>query len=357
MADLRDLIRLAFEKKASDLFIKEGSPPAMRIHGRIQVITDSGYGKLTADDTRKLAYSVMSHEQIGRFEHRHEMDLAFELEGVTRVRCNVFQQKGSMGLVCRLVPLKIYSLEQLGLPPVLGELTRHRQGLVLVTGPTGSGKSTTLAAMVNKINEERRANIVTIEDPIEFVHPDKSSIVSQREVGIDTDSFTDALKYVVRQNPDVILIGEMRDIETLNVGLQAAETGHLVFSTLHTSSASETLDRIMNIFPPHERGTLCLRLSNSLRGIVAQKLLPRVDAEGRVAAVEIMIATPTIAKLVEEGKAGNIYAAIQEGGFWGMQTMNQCLTKYYKAGIISEEDALNAAGNSTELKQMIRRPT
>jgi twitching motility protein PilT len=256
-----------------------------------------------------------------------------------------------------LIPLGIYSLEQLGLPPAIGELTKNRQGLILVTGPTGSGKSTTLAGMIDKINNERSANIVTIEDPIEFVHPDKSSIVSQREVGLDTDSFTDALKYVVRQNPDIILIGEMRDIETMNVGLQAAETGHLVFSTLHTASASETLDRIINLFPPHEKPQLCLRLANSLRGVISQKLLPRVDTEGRVAAVEIMIATPTIAKLIEEGRAGNLYSAIQEGNFWGMQTMNQCLIKYYRAGIIGEDDALNAAGNATELKQLLRRPS
>ncbi len=353
--NLHDLIRLAAQLKASDVFIKEGSPPAMRVHGRIQ--KTEGWDMLTADDTRRLAYSVMSHEQIGRFEHRHELDLAFEVDGVTRVRGNVFQQKGSMGMVCRLVPLKIYSLEQLGLPPVLGELTRNREGLILVTGPTGSGKSTTLAAMINKINEERRANIVTIEDPIEFIHPDKSSIVSQREIGLDTDSFTDALKYVVRQNPDVILIGEMRDIETMNVALQAAETGHLVFSTIHTASAAETLERIINLFPPHDKPQLCMRMANSMRGVISQKLLPRVDAEGRVAAVEIMIATPTIAKLIEEGRAGNIYTAIQEGGFWGMQTMNQCLVKYYKAGIVSEDDAMVAAGNLTELKQMIRRPT
>jgi twitching motility protein PilT len=327
----------------------------MRIHGRITPLEQ--FQKLTADDTRKLAYSVMSHEQIGRFEHRHELDLAFEVADVTRVRANVYQQRGSMGLVCRLVPLKLFTLDQLGLPPVIGEMTTHRQGLILVTGPTGSGKSTTLAAMVNKINEERRTNIVTIEDPIEFVHPDKQSIVSQREIGLDTDSFTDALKYVVRQNPDIILIGEMRDIETMNVALQAAETGHLVFSTLHTASASETLDRIINLFPPHEKPQLCLRMSNSLRGVISQKLLPRVDAEGRVAAVEIMIATPTIAKLIEDGRAGNIYQAIQEGNFWGMQTMNQCLVKYFRAGVISEEDAMRAAGNITELRQMIRRPS
>lgn len=351
--DLHQMITLAAERKASDLFLKAGAPPMMRIHGRI---TPTEFETLTPDDTRKLAYSVMTHEQIGRFEHRHELDIAFAVENVTRVRANIHQQRGSMGLVCRLIPLKIYSLEELGLPAVLGDVCKHRQGLVLVTGPTGSGKSTTLAAMLDIINRGRRANIVTVEDPIEFVHPDKESIVSQREIGIDTDSFTDALKYVVRQNPDVILIGEMRDIETMNVALQASETGHLVFSTVHTSSAADTLDRIINLFPLHERNTLCLRMSNSLRGVVSQKLLPRQDTEGRVAALEIMIATPTIAKLIEEGKAGNIYSAIQEGGFWGMQTMNQCLVKYFRAGLISEEDALSAAGNSTELRQMLRRP-
>jgi len=352
--DLHELITLASTKKASDLFLKEGAPPNLRVHGRIVPV--EGLDVLSADDTRKLAYSVMSHEQIARFEHRHELDIAFTVPDVTRVRGNVYQQRGSMGMVCRLVPLTIYSLEELGLPPVLGDLCKHRQGLVLVTGPTGSGKSTTLAALIDIINRERRANIVTVEDPIEFVHPDKESIVSQREVGIDTDSFTDAMKYVVRQNPDVILIGEMRDLETMNVCLQASETGHLVFSTVHTASAADTLDRIINLFPPHERPTLCLRMSNSLRGVISQKLLPRQDAEGRVAALEIMIATPTIAKLIEEGRAGNLYSAIQEGTFWGMQTMNQCLVKFFRAGLISEEDALTAAGNITELKQMIRRP-
>lgn len=354
MDDLRDMIRLGAEMKASDVFLKEGSPPAMRIHGIIHVTP--GFEKLTAEDTRRLASSVMTPEQIGRFEHRHELDLAFVVEGVTRVRTNIYQQRGSMGIVCRLVPLKIYSLEDLGLPAVIGDITRNRNGLILVTGPTGSGKSTTLAAMLNKINEERQANIITVEDPIEFVHPDKQCIVSQREIGMDTDSFTDALKYILRQNPDVILVGELRDMETMNVALQASETGHLVFSTLHTASAAETLDRIVNMFPLHEREMLCLRLSNTLRGVVAQKLLTRADVPGRVAALEIMVVTPTIAKLIEDGKAGNVYSAIQEGTFWGMQTMNQCLTNYYKAGIVNEEEALRSSGSMAELKQMLRRP-
>jgi len=354
MVELDALLRTAAERKASDLFIKENSPPAMRLNGRVQ--TSQEIPPLTADDTRRLAYSIMTHEQIGRFEHRHEMDIAFTIEGVTRIRANVHMQRGSIGMTCRLVPLKIYSLEQLGMPPVLSEVTKSRSGLILVTGPTGSGKSTTLAAMIDLINTTRRANIITVEDPIEFVHPDKLCIVSQREVGIDTDSFMDAMKYMMRQNPDVILIGEMRDLETFNVALAAAETGHLVFSTLHTSSASETLDRIINMFPPQDRDMVCLRLSGSLRGVISQKLLPRTDGTGRVAAIEVMICTPTIAKLVEEGRSAQIYSAIAEGNFWGMQTMNQCLLKYYKAGLITEDEAIHSAGNVTEMKQMIRRP-
>lgn len=353
MPELHTLLLEANKKKASDLFIKEHSPPALRVNGRVQM-TD--HAVLTADDCRSLAYSVMTHEQIGRFEHRHELDLAFTIENVTRIRANIYQQRGSMGMVCRLIPLKIYSLEQLGMPPVLADLTKSRQGLVLVTGPTGSGKSTTLAAMIDLINSTRRTNIVSVEDPIEFVHPDKMSIVSQREVGIDTDSFSDAMKYMMRQNPDIIFIGEMRDLETLNVALASSETGHLVFSTLHTASAAETLDRIINMYPPQDRDQVCLRLSGSLRGVVSQKLLPRADNTGRVAAIEVMIATPTIAKLVEEGRASQLYGAIAEGNFWGMQTMNQCLIKYFKAGLITEEEAIANAGNVTEMKQMIRRP-
>ena len=353
MPELEELLRTAAEKKASDVFLKAGSPPAMRINGRVQT-TDAP--PLTGDDTRALAYSVMTHEQIGRFEHRHELDLAFTIEGITRIRANVHQQRGTMGMVCRLVPLKIYSLEQLGMPPVLSEMTRARQGLILVTGPTGSGKSTTLAAMIDLINSTRRNNIITIEDPIEFIHPDKMSIVSQREVGLDTDSFMDAMKYMMRQNPDIILVGEMRDIETMNVGLAAAETGHLVFSTLHTSSAAETLDRIINMFPPQDRDMVCLRLGGSLKAVVSQKLLPRADGTGRVAGIEIMIATPTVSKLVEEGRASQLYGAIAEGNFWGMQTMNQCLIKYFKAGLITEEEAIANAGNVTEMKQLVRRP-
>lgn len=351
--DLKDIAAKAAQAKASDIFLKTGSPPMMRLNGKITVLGE--YPELTAQDTEQLAYSIMSHEQIGRFERRHELDLAFTIEGLARFRANVYQQRGGIGLVLRIIPLEIYTLESLGMPPVLADLAKQRQGLILVTGPTGCGKSTTLAAMIDYINSNRRCNIITIEDPIEFVHPDKKAIVNQREIGIDTDSFTDALKYVVRQSPDVILIGEMRDVETMNVALAAAETGHLVFSTVHTCSAAETMDRIMNMFPPHDKPQVCMRLSVSLKGIISQKLIPRIDKPSRIAAIEIMVANPTVSKLIEEGRSGQIYQAIAEGDFWGMQTMNQCLARYFKAGIISEEEAHANAGNLTELKQMLRR--
>jgi twitching motility protein PilT len=351
--ELESLLYLAAERKASDLFLKENTPPALRIDGRI---APTEHPALDAETVRTLAYSIMTPQQIARFEQRHELDLAFTRPGIARFRANIYQQRGSVGAVLRLIPLDMPSLDDLGLPPVLKELPTQRQGLILVTGPTGSGKSTTLAAMINQINLTRKANVVTVEDPIEFVHNDKLAIVSQREVGIDTESFTAALKYVVRQSPDVILIGEMRDVETMNVALQASETGHLVFSTVHTPSAGETMDRIVNMFPPHDKPQVSMRLANSLRGVVSQKLIPRGDAQGRIAAVEVMIATPTISKLIEEGRFGQLYGAVAEGGYWGMQTMNQCLVRYFKAGLISEEEAMGAAGNVTELRQMLRRP-
>lgn len=350
--DLKELAKLAAEQKASDLFFKEDSPPTLRVSGRIAQLD---LPPMTAEEVRDLAYSIMAQDQIARFERRHELDLAFTIEGVARFRANIYQQRGSMGMVLRLIPLKIYTLEELGMPPVINDLAGHRQGLILVTGPTGCGKSTTLAAMIDIINNSRPCNIITIEDPIEFIHEDKLSVINQREVGIDTDSFTDALKYIVRQSPDVILIGEMRDVETMHVALAASETGHLVMSTIHTTSASETMDRIINMFPPHEKQQICMRMANSLRGIISQKLLPRADQSGRIAAVEIMVATPTVSKLIEEGRASQLYTAISEGNYWGMQTMNQCLVRYFKAGMIAEEEAYFNAGNLTELKQMIRR--
>jgi twitching motility protein PilT len=350
--ELDQLCRFAVESKASDLFLKADAPPALRVHGRV-IPTD--LPALTGEDTRRLGESIMSPAQKEAFEGYHELDLAFTLGDLARFRVNIYVQRGSYALVLRIVPLDILSLDDLGLPRSLADLTTMRQGLVLVTGPTGCGKSTTLAAMVDLINQNRRCNIVTIEDPIEFVHRDKMAVVNQREVGIDTESFYDAMKFVVRESPDVILIGEMRDAETMRVALTASETGHLVFSTVHTTSAADTVERIVSIFPPHEKNQICLRLSTSLLGIVSQKLVPRADGTGRVAAVELMINTPTIAKLIEEGRSSQIYSAINEGGYWGMQTMNQSLVKFWRAGVISDDDARAYAGNLTELKQMLRR--
>ena len=353
MPELLELLQMVVDRNGSDLHLRAGEPPIIRIHGDL---IRTQYPVLNSDEIERLVYSIMNAERRAAFEKRLEMDMSYATD-FARFRVNVFRQQGHVGSVMRLIPIAIKTIDELMLPPVTKDLALRPRGLLLVTGPTGSGKSTTLAAIIDHINMNRRGHIMTIEDPIEFTHPDKLCSINQRELGEDTHSFSAALKHVMRQNPDVILVGEMRDLETIQLAITAAETGHLVFSTVHTSSASETLDRIINLFPPHERATLCLRMSNSLRGVISQKLLPRIDAEGRVAGLEIMIVTPTIAKLVEEGKAGNIYSAIQEGNFWGMQTMNQCLIKYFRAGIISEDDALRAAGNITELKQMLRRPT
>lgn len=355
MVTLDEMLYFAAEKDASDLFIRANTRPAIRVHGRIE---DTEFPVVSEREARMLAYSKMSGRQIEEFERHHEMDLAFTLGDVCRVRSSIYMQRNSVGMANRLIPMVIRTLEDLGLPPILADFTRSRNGLVLVTGPTGCGKSTTLAAMIDLINTTRRVNIVTIEDPVEYVHPDKMAIISQREVGIDTDSFQEALKRVLRQAPDVILIGEMRDIETMNVALQAAETGHLVFATVHTSSAAETLDRLSNMFAPHERPMLWLRLSVSLRGVVSQKLVRRSDGTGRVAAVEVMVVTPTIAKMLEEGKSEDIYSQIRQAGqetYWGMQTMNQCLYKFVRAGVITPEEAEANAGNYTEMRQMLRR--
>ncbi len=355
MVTLDEMLYFAAEKDASDLFIRANTRPAIRVHGRIE---DTEFPVVSEREARMLAYSKMSGRQIEEFERHHEMDLAFTLGDVCRVRSSIYMQRNSVGMANRLIPMVIRTLEDLGLPPILADFTRSRNGLVLVTGPTGCGKSTTLAAMIDLINSTRRVNIVTIEDPVEYVHPDKMAIISQREVGIDTDSFQEALKRVLRQAPDVILIGEMRDIETMNVALQAAETGHLVFATVHTSSAAETLDRLSNMFAPHERPMLWLRLSVSLRGVVSQKLVRRSDGTGRVAAVEVMVVTPTIAKMLEEGKSEDIYSQIRQAGqetYWGMQTMNQCLYKFVRAGVITPEEAEANAGNYTEMRQMLRR--
>ncbi len=354
MVELKDLVMRAAEVKASDLFIKEGVPPSIRVTGAVEQM--EGFEPLSADDTQRMAYTVMTDDQIAEFELNHELDVGVTVPGVARLRINIYQQMGSIALVVRLIPITVPTIDELKLPQVLKQIVMRRQGLVLVTGPTGSGKSTTLAAMIDWINEKLRKHIVTIEDPVEYVHSDKLSIISQREVGLDTNSFSAALKYVVRESPDVILIGEMRDAETMGVALAAAETGHLVFSTVHTTSAADTIERIINIFPPHDKPQICLRLANSMVAAVSQQLVPRADGLGRVAAQEIMIVTPTIAKLIEEGRASQIYEYIDQGRqHWHMQTMNQCLLDYVKAGLITPEIAMDYAGNRTEMRQMLRK--
>ncbi len=351
---LDEMILWAAKYTASDLFLKSNAHPAVRIHGRVQV-TDLPV--LNPEQVHAMCLEKMNPRMRVSYEEHHEMDLAFSLGEDLRIRMNVYAQRGGTATVCRIIPTQIKPLEELGIPEKCKEFTQHANGLVLVTGPTGSGKTTTLASMIDLLNQTRKVNIITIEDPIEFVHKDKQAVISQREIGIDTDSFNMALRHVLRQAPDIILIGEMRDIETMNVALQAAETGHLVFATVHTASAAETLDRLSNMFAPHERPMLWLRLSVSLRGVLSQKLLPRSDGKGRIAAVEVMDVTPTIVKMLEEGRSDDMYTAIRQAGnegYWGMQTMNQCLLRYVKAGLITEQEALSNAGAYTELKQLLR---
>ena len=350
--DLHALMRQAAELRASDIFLKEKSPPAIRLHGRIQ-ITD--FPPLTADQVQQIAYSLMTPQQIARFEQRNELDLAFTLEGVSRFRGNVYRQRGSVALVLRLIPLVMPHLDDLGMPPVLKELPKQRQGLILVTGPTGSGKSTTLAALIDHINTTRHGNIITIEDPIEYVFDDKNCVVYQREVGRDTRSFAAALRSVLRQSPDVIMIGEMRDAETIAVAMTASEMGHLVLSSLHTTSAVATVDRIINMFPPHEKSQVRAQLAACLTGVISQRLVRRHNQPGRLPAVEVMINTPTVRKHIEEGNTGEIYAALREGRHFGMNTLNQSLERLYQARLISYEEAIANAGNLTELRQMLRQ--
>jgi len=347
-----ELVAFGAEKVASDIFLKQGSPPMLRVHGEIE---PTPMAPLTAEDTHNLAQELMSERQKTRFLDYHECDIGVTVPDAARLRINISQERGAVAVVARLIPLQAPSIDELLLPSILKELVKHKSGLILVTGPTGCGKSTTLATMINEINETRPCNIVTIEDPLEYVHQDKHGIVMQREIGTDTESFADALKYVLRQSPDIILIGEMRDVDTFTTAMAAAETGHLVFSTVHTRSAAETLDRIVNMFPPNDKPQICLRLSDTMKAALAQKLVPRADGMGRVCAMEIMVVTPTIAKLIEEGRPGEVYSQIEEGQFWGMQTMNQALYNYVKQGAISPEQALINAGNLTEMKQMLRR--
>ena len=334
--ELEELLRTTVQAKASDLHLSVGAPPIYRLHGEMERLP---YPELTRDVLRAMLLSITTGDQQNRFEEHHDIDFSIEIPGVARFRVNYFVGRRGEGAVFRVIPTEIKSMDDLGLPPALTELTHHEKGLVLVTGPTGSGKSTTLAAMVDKINRERSAHILTIEDPIEFVHPHKKCLVNQREVRVHTESFSSALRAALREDPDVILVGEMRDLETISLAVSAAETGHLVFGTLHTSSAPQTVDRIIDVFPPHQQAQIRTQLSESLVGVVAQTLLPRIGG-GRACALEIMISTPAVKNLIREGKTFQLPSVIETNTNLGMQTLGQSLQGLVKAGVVTVEAAL-----------------
>ncbi len=353
MPSLHDLLKGMMEKGASDLHLATGLPPVMRLHGQVIPV---GTEPLSPAETKSLAYSVLTEAQKQKFEEEYELDLSFGVKGLSRFRANVFMERGAVALAIRTIPYKILSFEELGLPPVVGDLCNKAKGLILVTGPTGSGKSTTLATMIDKVNQERAEHIVTIEDPIEFVHQHKKSVVNQRELFADTHSFKAALKSVLRQDPDKVLIGEMRDLETIEAALTIAETGHLTFATLHTNSAVQTINRIVDVFPPHQQPQIRAQLSFVLEGVLCQMLLPRSNGQGRVLALEIMIPNAAIRNLIREEKIHQIYGMMQTGKERTMmQTMNESLLQHVLKKNITLEMALGSSTMPDELTQMIQR--
>jgi twitching motility protein PilT len=350
---LPDLLQTTLSLGGSDLHLSVGSPPQVRVNGDLRRLDHQA---LTPELTRGLVYSVLSDAQKKIFEEKWEQDMAFGLEGVGRFRCNVFMQKAAVGAVFRLIPERIPSLEELGLPPVLARLADRPRGLVLVTGPTGSGKSTTLAAMIDRINSSRPVHILTVEDPIEYLHNHKTALVNQREVHADTKTFSNALRGALREDPDVILVGEMRDLETMEAAMKLAETGHLTLATLHTNSAAQTVTRIIDAFPAHQQSQIRTQLSLVLEGICCQSLLPKANGTGRSAALEILIATPAIRNLIREDKVHQIYSTMQAGQEkYSMQTMNQALHKLMMSRVISREVGMAASSNKEELTQMLER--
>ncbi len=344
---LEDLLTEMIERKASDIFMKPGQRPCLRIDN---VIVPLDYPELSTEDTKRLAYMLMNEAQAKYFENTPEMDLAYGIKGIGRFRVNIYRQRGSIAMVMRAILTPDLSFEELNLPPVIRSMSEKRRGLILVTGTTGCGKSTTLATMINHINTMRKCHIVTIEDPIEYLHQDNVSIISQREVGFDTRSFHDALRQVLRQSPDVVLIGEMRDLETIKTAIQAAETGHLVLSTLHTVDAVQTVERIINYFPAYLHHQIRMELALCLIGVISQRLLPMSEGMGRIPAVEIMINTPTIKKLLHEGRTLELAQHIEQGGHVGMQTFNQSLLDLYKKKLITYEDAVMNATSPDEFR-------
>jgi len=353
MSNLYQLLQQMLEKGASDLHLTTGCPPQMRIHGHL---VPMNYPELGPADTKQLIYSVLTDAQKHRFEEENELDLSFGLKGMSRFRANVFVQRGATAAAIRVIPTQIKSMEELGLPPVVSELIKRPRGLILVTGPTGSGKSTTLAAMIDKINTERHDHIITIEDPIEFLHNHKGCLVNQREVTSDTKTFKAALKYILRQDPDVVLVGEMRDLETIEAALTIAETGHLTLATLHTNSCAQTINRIVDVFSPHQQPQVRAQLSFVLEGVLSQQLVPKMNGQGRAMAMEIMVPNPAIRNLIREDKVHQLYSTMQTGqNKFGMQTMNQSLVDLYLKRQISYEEALSRSSVPEELLAMMDR--
>ena len=348
---LNDYLLDAIKMGASDLHITVGVPPMVRISGKIQPLD---YPRFTSNSTRELIYDILSNDQRQRLETELELDFAYTLPRIARFRVNVYFQRASMGAAFRTIPHEIRSFNDLGLPKAIEDMCDKPRGLVLVTGPTGSGKSTTLASMIDKINSERHEHIMSVEDPIEFLHDHKQCIVNQREVNQDTRSFAQALKHVLRQDPDVILVGEMRDLETIHLAISAAETGHLVFGTLHTQDAPQTVDRIIDVFPSHQQSQVRTQLANALQGIITQTLIPKRDGKGRVPACEILVPTPGVRNLIREGKNHQIYSAMQTGGKFGMQTMDAALVELIRSGQISREEGERRSSNPEEMRRLAR---
>jgi len=377
MDNLHEIIEKGVKMRASDILLKVGNKPVARVDGDLKVMED--FDVLYQEDIRDIAQNIiysasreillqfrdpanapeyikrLGDERIEALERGKELDLVFTLMNLARIRANLFMQRGSIAIAIRLIPLSIPTIEHLNLPSSLKELVSQKQGLIIVTGPTGSGKSTTIASLIEHINETREAHIITIEDPIEYVFEDKKAVICQREVGKDTPSYESALRSVLRESPDVIMIGEMRDAETMSVAMMAAEMGHLVLTTLHTISAPSVVDRIVHSFPPHQSNQIYGQLSKTLRGVIAQRLLKHALGVGRIPAVEIMTASPTVKKLIEEGRTGELYSTIKEGSHYGMITLNQSLASLYLKGLVALEEAEAASPNKAELRQLIKK--
>ncbi|MDP2710754.1 MAG: type IV pilus twitching motility protein PilT [Solirubrobacteraceae bacterium] len=349
--DFADLLLEVIERNASDLHLTAGAHPTVRVRGRLQPLED--YPVMTTEQTRETIYSILTNDQRQRLETDWQLDFAYAIPGRARFRVNAYYQRAAIGAAFRLIPFSIKTVDELGLPPVMHELARKPRGFVLVTGPTGSGKSTSLAAVIDEINGSREEHIMTIEDPIEFLHSHKKCIVNQREIGSDAQSFAAGLKAALRQDPDVILVGEMRDLETIHTALTAAETGHLVFATLHTQDAPQTIDRIIDVFPAEQQQQVRVQLSVALQGIITQQLLPTADGAGRIAACEVLLATPAIRNLIREGKTHQIYSSLQTGASLGMQTMDAALATLVRAGKITQKLAEARSSTPEELRRLL----